>query len=248
MTDLDARTAAKRAAGEAAVDRFVRDGMRVGLGTGSTAVWALRRIGTLLAAGDLRDIAGVPTSSASESEARACGIPLTTLDAHSFLDVTIDGADEVSPALDLIKGGGGAHLREKIVAQASGRLVIVVDETKLVPELGTGFAVPVEVVPMGQRPEREFLEQLGARVSLRTGADGTPFVTDEGNHILDADFGPLPDPAALQEALRTRAGIVEIGLFLDMASVIVVAGTVVAGTDHGPAAAVRMLERVSPES
>jgi ribose 5-phosphate isomerase A len=245
VTDLDARTAAKRRAGETAVDLFVRPGMRVGLGTGSTAVWAVRRIGELLAAGGLTDIAGVPTSRASEAEARACGIPLTTLDEHSFLDLTIDGADEVSPSLDLIKGGGGAHLREKIVAQASGRLVIVVDESKLVPELGTGFAVPVEVVPMAQRPEREFLEQLGARVAARTSADGTLFVTDEGNRILDADFGPLPDPAALLEALRTRAGVVEVGLFLDMASVVVVAS----GPATDPADAdVRVLERVSPES
>jgi ribose 5-phosphate isomerase A len=239
VTAVDPRTAAKRAAGEAAVDRFVQDGMRVGLGTGSTAVWAVRRIGARLADGTLHDIAGVPTSGASEQEARACGIPLATLDRYSFLDVTIDGADEVSPRLDLIKGGGGAHLREKIVAQASGRLVIVVDETKLVPELGTGFAVPVEVVPMAQRPEREFLEQLGARVTSRSGPDGRPFVTDEGNRILDADFGPLPAPAVLLEALRTRAGVVEVGLFLDMASVVVVAG---------PDAEVRMLERVSPES
>ncbi len=239
MTDLDPRTAAKRAAGEAAVDRFVRDGMRVGLGTGSTAVWAVRRIGALLAEGVLHDVCGVPTSSASAAEARACGIPLTSLDEHSYLDVTIDGADEVSPTLDLVKGGGGAHLREKIVAQASGLLVIVVDEAKLVPELGTGFAIPVEVVPMAQRPEREFLEQLGSRVALRAGADGLPFVTDEGNLILDADFGPLPDPAALLEALRTRAGVVEVGLFLDMASVVVVAGR---------DGSVRILERVSPES
>jgi ribose 5-phosphate isomerase A len=237
VSDDDARTAAKRAAGEAAVDAYVRSGMRVGLGTGSTAVWAVRRIGELLADETLQDVLGVATSSASGAEAAAVGIPLTTLDEHPYLDVTVDGADEVSPRLDLIKGGGGAHLREKIVAQASGRFVVVVDEAKLVPELGTGFAIPVEVVPMALRPEREFLEQLGARVDLRLAADGTPFVTDEGNRILDADFGPLPEPQVLLDAVRTRAGIVEVGLFLDMASVVVVAGA------DGQ---VRVLERLSP--
>ena len=239
MTDLDPRTLAKRAAGEAAVDRYVRSGMRVGLGTGSTAVWAVRRIGSLLADGRLSDVQGVPTSVGSAAEAAACGIPLTTLDAHPHLHLTVDGADEVSPALDLVKGGGGAHLREKIVAQASAMLVIVVDEPKLVPELGIRFPIPVEVVPMARRPEREFLEQLGARVSTRTGSGGGPFVTDEGNYILDADFGPLPDPAALLEALSTRAGVVEVGLFLGMASVVLVAGA------DGQ---VRTLERVSPGS
>jgi ribose 5-phosphate isomerase A len=219
----DDRTAAKRAAGEAAADRFVVHGMRVGLGTGSTAVWAIRRIAALLADGTLRDVAGVPTSQAAQAEAVRAGIPLTTLDEHPVLDVTIDGADEVSPNLDLVKGGGGAHLREKIVAQASIRLVIVVDEAKLVPALGTGFAIPVEVVPMAIRPEQGFLEALGARVTVRLGADGARFVTDEGNHILDADFGPVAEPAVLLDALHSRAGIVEVGLFLDMAAYVVVA-------------------------
>jgi ribose 5-phosphate isomerase A len=223
VTVPDDRTAAKRAAGETAADRFVTDGMRVGLGTGSTAVWAIRRIAERLHDGSLHDVAGVPTSMASEVEATAVGIPLTTLDAQPVLDVTIDGADEVSPRLDLVKGGGGAHLREKIVAQASVRLVIVVDEAKLVPALGTGFAIPVEVVPMALRPEQGFLEALGAKVTVRLGAGGERFVTDEGNHILDADFGPLPEPSVLLDALHSRAGIVEVGLFLDMASYVVVA-------------------------
>jgi ribose 5-phosphate isomerase A len=223
VTVPDDRTAAKRAAGHAAADRFVADGMLVGLGSGSTAVWAIRRVGERLQDGSLRDVLGVPTSRASEAEAVGAGIPLTTLDEHPVLDVTIDGADEVSPRLDVIKGGGGAHLREKIVAQASARLVIVVDEGKLVPALGTAFPIPVEVVPMALRPEQGFLEALGARVTVRTAADGTRFVTDEGNHILDADFGPLPEPAVLLDALHSRAGIVEVGLFLDMASCVVVA-------------------------
>jgi ribose 5-phosphate isomerase A len=223
VTAPDDRTAAKRTAGETAADRFVADGMRVGLGTGSTAVWAIRRIAERLQDGSLTDVLGVPTSRASEAEAVGAGIPLTTLDEHPVLDVTIDGADEVSPRLDLVKGGGGAHLREKIVAQASTRLVIVVDEAKLVPALGTGFPIPVEVVPMALRPEQAFLEALGARVEVRTAPDGGRFVTDEGNHILDADFGPLSEPAVLLDALHSRAGIVEVGLFLDMASCVVVA-------------------------
>ena len=239
MDESDPRTAAKRAAGETAVDRFVTTGMRVGLGTGSTAVWAIRRIGQRLADGGLSDVLGVPTSRAAQAEARSLGIPLTTLDEHPVLDLTVDGADEVSPRLDLVKGGGGAHLREKIVAQASTRLVIVVDEAKLVPALGSGFPIPVEVVPMALRPELGFLEALGARVTVRTTEEGARFVTDEGNHILDADFGPLAEPVVLLDALHSRAGIVEVGLFLDMASYVVVARA------DGE---VDVLERVSPES
>jgi len=224
VTELDARTRAKREAGFAAVDRYVRPGMVIGLGTGSTAVWAVRRVGELLATGALSDVCAVATSGASAAEASLCGVPLTSLDEHPRLTVTIDGADEVAPSLDLIKGGGGAHLREKVVAQASDQLVIVVDEDKLVPVLGTSFAVPVEVISMAQRPEREFLEFLGATVSLRTAADGSVFVTDEGNHILDAAFGPIGDPAGLLRGLQDRAGIVEVGLFLGLTSLVVVAG------------------------
>ena len=214
MTAPDDRTAAKRAAGEAAADRFVADGMRVGLGTGSTAVWAIRRIAERLADGSLRDVLGVPTSAASEAEAVGVGIPLTTLDDHPVLDVTVDGADEVSPRLDLVKGGGGAHLREKIVAQASLRLVVVVDEAKLVPALGTGFADPGRGGADGAAA-RAGVPRGARRAGHRADGRGRqPFVTDEGNHILDADFGPLAEPAVLLEALHSRAGVVEVGLFL----------------------------------
>ena len=222
MSDSDAVTAAKRAAGEAAVDDCVRSGMAVGLGTGSTAVWAIRRIGDLVASGELTDIVGVPTSDASAAEARRCGITLTTLDEHPVLDVTVDGADEVDPALDVIKGGGGAHLREKIVAQASRRLAIVVDPGKLSPALGTNFAVPVEVVRMGRVPETRFLESLGFGVEWRQ-RDGQPYVTDEGNWILDVATGALTDKADLLDQLLHRAGIVEVGLFLDLATDVYVA-------------------------
>jgi len=224
VTDLDARTKAKREAGFAAVDRHVRSDMVVGLGTGSTAIWAIRRVGELLAARVLSGVNAVPTSTASADEARACGVPVTTLDQHPRLAVTIDGADEVAPNLDLIKGGGGAHLREKVVAQASHRLIIVVDEAKLVPVLGAAFAVPVEVITMAARPERDYLERLGAAVTLRTTPAGEPFVTDEGNWILDASFGPIKDPRTLLDVLHERAGIVEVGLFLGLTSEVLVAG------------------------
>ena len=204
------------------MDECVRSGMAVGLGTGSTAEWAIRRIGTRLRDGSLRDIVAIPTSNASAALAEECGVALTTFDAHPVLDVTVDGADEVDPELDLIKGGGGAHLREKLVAQASSRLAIVVDESKLVPALGTGFALPVEVVQMARVPETRFLEGLGFAVEWRH-RDGEPFVTDEGNWILDARTGPITDKAGLLDRLLRRAGIVEVGLFLDLATDVFVA-------------------------
>jgi ribose 5-phosphate isomerase A len=222
-------TAAKRAAGEAAVDDCVRSGMAVGLGTGSTAVWGIRRLGTLLETGALTDVVGLPTSELSAGEARSCGVPLTTFDEHPVLDVTIDGADEVDPDLDLIKGGGGAHLREKLVAQASRRLAIVVDGSKLSSSLGTHFAVPIEVVQMGRVPETLYLESLGFDVTWRQRA-GQPYVTDEGNWILDAATGPITDKAALLGLLLARAGIVEVGLFLGLTTDLYVART--DGVEH----------------
>lgn len=222
MTELDPRTQAKRAAGEAAVDTYVRSGQHVGLGTGSTAVWAIRRIGARLADGTLTDVSGIATSHAAATEAAACGIPLITFDDVPRLDVTIDGADEVSPAHDLVKGGGGAHLREKVVAQASERLVIVVDEAKLVSALGSTFRIPVEVIQLARRVEHDYLTGLGADVRRRE-TDDRPFVTDEGNWILDADFGPIGDPGALLRTLQSRAGIVEVGLFIDMNPTVLVA-------------------------
>jgi ribose 5-phosphate isomerase A len=219
---LDEVTAAKRAAAEYAVDRTVESGMRIGLGTGSTAVWAVRRVGALLASGALRDVVAVPTSEVTASDAQACGVPLTTLEVNPVLDVTVDGADEVDDALDCIKGGGGAHLREKLVAQATARLVIVVDSSKLVPVLGTAFPLPVEVIQMARVPETLYLEALGFAVTWRQ-RDGAPFVTDEGNWILDVTTGPIDDKQGLQDRLLRRAGIVEVGLFLGMASDVIVA-------------------------
>lgn len=212
----------KKQAAEAAVE-LVRSGMVVGLGHGSTARFAIRRLSERLAAGELEEVRGVACSRFVEEEARLLGIPLTTLEEDPRIDITIDGADEIGPHLNLIKGGGGALLREKIVAQASRREVIVADESKLVQALGTGWAVPVEVVPFGWYPELEFLTELGAEVTVRK-RDDKPFLTDHGNMILDADFGVIADPIRLAVMLNTRAGIVEHGLFLGLATDAIVAG------------------------
>ena len=197
------RQAAERGAG------LVESGMVVGLGFGSTAVYAVRRIAVRLAEGDLQDILGIPTTRSVEAEASALGIPLSTLEAHPRLDLTLDGADEVDPQLDVIKGGGGALLREKVVAQASRRLIIVVDERKLSSRLGSRAALPVEVLPFGWSSQVGYLESLGAEVTRRSLPDGLPFTTDQGNWILDCRFGPLQDPAALAAALQARAGILD---------------------------------------
>ena len=203
---------------------FVKPGMVVGLGHGTTTIFAVRRIAELLQAGALKNILGVPCSIQVEKEAQHVGIPLTTLEEHPVIDLTIDGADEVDPNLDLIKGGGGALLREKIVAQASRREIIVVDESKLSPALGTRWAVPVEVVPFGWRTQALYLESLGADVNLRQDRNTKTFTTDQGNLILDCQFGPLSQPAELAAKLNARTGIVEHGLFLGLATDLIVAG------------------------
>jgi ribose 5-phosphate isomerase A len=224
----------KQAAGELAAS-WVEPGMVVGLGTGSTAVHAIRAIGARIGDGTLRDVVGIPTSRASEAEAVAAGIPLTDLGEQPVVDLTIDGADEVDPDLDLVKGGGGALWREKMVAQASVREVIVVDDTKLSPALGSRSALPVEVARFGWRPEADYLDDLGATVSIRRGADGAEFVTDEGNWILDCEFGPIPDASRLASRLSGRAGIVEHGLFIGLATDLLVASA--AGVEHRERAA-----------
>lgn len=219
----DAYTHFKQKAGEYAV-RFVESGMVVGLGTGSTAIHAVRRIGAMMRNGELRDIVGVATSTATLREAMELGIPLLSDDLPREIDVTIDGADEVDPAFNLIKGGGGALLREKIVAQASRRLIIVVDERKLSPQLGMAWPVPIEVMRYGYASQVRYLTSLGAQVILRIAADGTPYVTDNGNWIVDCNFGPIENLEALARHLEARAGLVEHGLFLNMATDLVVAG------------------------
>jgi ribose 5-phosphate isomerase A len=220
MSDDAARL--KQLAGEKAA-ALVQSGMVVGLGTGSTAIFATRRIGELLRSGELKDIVAIATSRATYAAARDLGIPMLADDIPHGVDITIDGADEVDPALDLIKGGGGALLREKIVAQASRRQVIVVDESKLSPRLGTHWALPVEVMEFGWHSQARFLEGLGAVVVPRE-RDGTLFHTDQGNMILDSRFGPIADAPALAAVLGARAGIVEHGLFLGIAHDLFVAG------------------------
>ena len=218
----------KQQAGEFAAD-FVESGMVVGLGTGSTAIFATRRIAQRLQSGDLRDIIAIPTSRQTEADARELGIPLSTLERHPRIDLTIDGADEVDPDFNVIKGGGGALLREKIVAQATARLVIVVDESKLSDQLGSNWALPVEVIPFGWHSQAAYLRGLGAGVTLRQDGEST-YHTDQGNIILDSDFGPIADAPGLAAQLNARAGIAEHGLFIGMTRDVVVAS--VGGVRH----------------
>jgi len=203
---------------------YIKSGMIVGLGAGSTAILAVRGLADKLSRGELTDILGIPCSRVIEAEALRLGIPLTTLEDHPVIDLTFDGADEVDPALNLIKGGGGALLREKIVAQSSRYEIIIVDESKLSPALGTHWAVPVEVIPFGWRTQAAYLESLGAKIRLRPGDDGLPFKTDQGNLILDSAFGPIADPVGLGARLDARTGIVAHGLFLGLANEAIVAG------------------------
>ena len=202
---------------------FVESGMVVGLGTGSTTEYAVKRIAQMLSAGDLSDIVGIPTSIRTEKLARELNIPLVGFETHPSIDLTIDGADEVDPDLNLIKGGGGALLREKVVAQASRRNIIIVDESKLVPKLGTGWALPIEVIPFARHIEAKFLADIGGDVAVRTNDDGTPFSTDQNNFILDTNFGQIQTPSELAAQLNERAGIVEHGLFLKLATDVIVA-------------------------
>ncbi|PKL83149.1 MAG: ribose 5-phosphate isomerase A [Ignavibacteriae bacterium HGW-Ignavibacteriae-3] len=243
----------KKLAAEKAVDE-IKSGMVVGLGTGSTVQYALEEISGRIKNGLLKDILCIPSSSNTEREAERLGIPLTTfeelritdsqfsiLNSKFLIAVTIDGADEVAideatKKINLIKGGGGALLREKIVAQASRRLIIMVDESKMSDHLGKKWAVPVEVIPFAVSVEEEFLKSLGAKVTRRKKADGSDYITDENNFILDANFGVIKDPANISIILHERAGIVEHGLFIGMADKIICAkfrGIEV--IEHGPA-------------
>jgi len=212
----------KRATGYRAAE-LVHSGMVVGLGSGSTARYATLRIAELLREGTLHEIVAVPTSEATAQLARENGIPLTTLDDRPVIDVTIDGADEVDPQLNLIKGLGGAQLREKIVAFASRKEVIVVDESKLVQNLGSQAPVPVEVIRFGLRCTQLALERTGASVTLRLRGE-KPMITDEGNYILDCRYTPfISEPNALAIQLKSIPGVVEHGLFLGMAHLVIVA-------------------------
>jgi ribose 5-phosphate isomerase A len=209
----------KEAAARASL-RYVKDGQVVGLGTGSTAAYFIRLLAEKVKDG-LR-VRGIPTSERSRELASSLGIPLTTLDQCQEIAVTVDGADEVDPQLRLIKGGGGALLREKIVASATRQVVIVADASKRVPILGK-FPLPVEVIKFAQALVAKKVTALGAEVRLRQKADGSPYVTDEGNHILDCHFGQIRDADALARQLSDMPGIVEHGLFIGLASTVILA-------------------------
>lgn len=229
MTDLQTSYTAdelaefKRQAAEYAL-QFVRSGMVLGLGSGSTAILVTREIGARLQRGAMADILAWPTSQVVAVEAHRMGIPLCPGDQPPKMDLAIDGADEVDPQLNLIKGGGGALLREKIIAQNTAREIIIVDETKLSPRLGTRHALPIEILPFGWKGQFEFLESLGASVTLRLTSSGTPYRTDQDNWILDCQFGPIAQPDELAQKIQARAGIVEHGLFLALTSDLIVAG------------------------
>ena len=211
----------KAAAAHASL-RFVRDGMTLGLGTGSTASHVVRFLGEQVRAGLLSKIRGIPTSVHTGELAASLGISLTTLDECQDIDVDIDGADEFDPQLNLIKGGGGALLREKIIASASRQVVIIADSSKQVAVLGK-FPLPVEVIPFAQPLVARKIAALGAAVKPRKDAQGNIFITDEGHHILDCSFGQIPDPSALARKLSDMPGVVEHGLFIDLATVVLCA-------------------------
>lgn len=195
--------------------QYVKNGQVVGLGTGSTAAYFIKLLGEQVKSG-LR-IRGIPTSERSRDLALSLGIPLTTLDECQEIDVTVDGADEVDPQLRLIKGGGGAALREKIVASATKTMIVVADASKQVQKLGR-FPLPVEVIKFAQTLVAKRISKLGAQVEVRTNPDGTPYVTDENNHILDCRFGEISDADALACELSQMPGVVEHGLFIGLAS------------------------------
>jgi ribose 5-phosphate isomerase A len=210
----------KEAAARASL-KFVKDGDVVGLGTGSTAKFFIQLLGEQVKAG--MNVRGIPTSEASGKLAASLGIPLTTLDDCKQIDVTVDGADEFDPQLRLIKGGGGALLREKIVGSATRQYVIVADASKRVSVLGK-FPLPVEVIKFAQALVKKRIEALGARVAMRHDAAGKPYLTDENNYILDCRFGEIKDADSLAQELSDMPGVVEHGLFIGMANVVLVAG------------------------
>lgn len=219
----------KKLAAEKAVE-YVKSGMVVGLGTGSTAAFAVSKIGELLASGELKDIVGVPTSKRTEEQARSLGIPLSVLDDHPKLDVAIDGADEVDPDLNLVKGRGGALLREKLVEMASDKFIVIVDDSKLVSGLGgSGLAMPVEIVQFCWRYTLNRLAALpevkGCEAKLRMDGD-QPYVTDNSNYIVDLYFKtPIVDANAAASAISSMGGVVDHGLFMNMATAVIIAGS-----------------------
>jgi ribose 5-phosphate isomerase A len=212
----------KQQVGFTAADR-VQSGSIVGLGTGSTTAYAIQRLGDRLKSGDLSDIKGIPTSFQASVLAKQYGIPLTTLDEVDRIDIAIDGADEVDPQKNLIKGGGAAHTREKVVDSLAEQFIVVVDSSKLVTALGTTFALPVEVLPMAIAPVTRALEALGGQVELRMGVkkDG-PVITDQGNMVLDVTFEAIANPDEMEKTINNIPGVLENGLFVNVTDVVLI--------------------------
>lgn len=206
----------KKIVGEKAVE-FVKDGMTVGLGTGSTVYYTIIKLGQLMKEG--LSIKGVPTSIQTEKLANECGIPLANINEIDYIDVAIDGADEVGPQLNLIKGGGGALLREKIIARAAKKFIVVADPAKIVNHLGA-FPLPIEVVPFGVEMTNKQIRLLGAETTIRY-SNGTPYRSDNGNYVIDAKFPNILDPISLEHKLNLIPGVVENGLFNQMADAVI---------------------------
>jgi ribose 5-phosphate isomerase A len=221
-TEVDPVKLMKQQVGKAAAD-LVKSGSVVGLGTGSTTAYAIQYLGERLASGDLKDIKGVPTSFQAIVLARQYGIPLVTLDEIEQIDIAIDGADEVDPQKNLIKGGGAAHTQEKIVDSLANQFVVVVDGSKLVERLGSTFLLPVEVMPMAVTPVMRAIAKLGGKPELRMGVKKAgPVVTDQGNLVVDVKFDRIDDPAGLEKTLNNIPGVLENGLFVGVTDIVLV--------------------------
>ncbi|GBD54111.1 ribose-5-phosphate isomerase RpiA [Microcystis aeruginosa NIES-298] len=222
MTAIDPVILMKQEVGKAAAN-LVQSNSVVGLGTGSTTAYAIEYLGARLQSGEISNIVGVPTSFQAQVLARKYGIPLTTLDVIVKMDIAIDGADEVDPQKNLIKGGGAAHTQEKIVDSLADIFVVVVDGNKLVDKLGSTFLLPVEVLPMAMTPVMRKLESLGGKPSLRMGVKKAgPVVTDQGNLVIDVKFDSIDDPADLERTINNMPGVLENGLFVGVADLILV--------------------------
>ena len=222
MSEQDTAKLMKQQVGKVAADR-VQSGNIVGLGTGSTTAFMIQFLGDRLKSGELKDIKGIPTSFQSSVLAKEYGIPLTTLDEVDRIDIAIDGADEVDPQKNLIKGGGAAHTREKIVDALAEEFIVVVDSSKMVDKLGSTFLLPVEVLPMAITPVMRAIEKLGGKPQLRMGVKKAgPVITDQGNMVIDVKFDSIDNPAELEKTLNNIPGVLENGLFVGVATTILV--------------------------
>ncbi|MEL7035169.1 MAG: ribose-5-phosphate isomerase RpiA [Cyanobacteria bacterium J06592_8] len=221
-TEQDPVKLMKQQVGKAAADR-VQSGSIVGLGTGSTTAYTVQYLGERLQSGEIKDIKGVPTSFQASVLAKQYGIPLTTLDEIDHMDIAIDGADEVDPNKNLIKGGGAAHTREKLVDTLADQFIVVVDSSKLVDKLGSTFLLPVEVMPLAITPVMQKIEKLGGKPTLRMGVKKAgPVITDQGNMVIDVKFDSIDNPAELEKTLNNIPGVLENGLFVGVADIILV--------------------------